>query len=49
MTTGELAQIARQYNARIWEIRKYLDQFNQTVKMTKGENGNNVYEIVETE
>jgi len=45
VTTGELSQIACQYNARIWEIRKYLEPLGQTVKMTKGENGNNVYEL----
>ena len=47
LSTGELSVLAPQYNARIWEIRRYLEQFGQTVKMTPGDNGNNLYEIVD--
>lgn len=47
VSTSDMAQVARQYNARIWEIRQYVEQFGQIVKMTKGDGGNNLYEIVD--
>ena len=47
VSTSDLIQIACQYNARIYEIRQYLQQFNQTVKMTPQTGGNNLYEIVD--
>ena len=45
VSTSDLIQIAYQYNARIFEIRKYLKQFGQMVKMTPQTGGNNIYEI----
>jgi len=44
--TNELSAIAKQYNARINEIRKILLDEGKTVDITaKGKHGNNRYEI----
>ena len=50
LTTGELSDIACQYNARLNEIRHTLQPLGLTVDLVKeGNNGNNEYAIVEFE
>ena len=41
--------MARQYNARIYEIRKHLEQKGFTVFCEKGEGGENWYQIMTIE
>lgn len=49
VTTDEASAIAKQYNARINEIRHVLQDLGLTVDETDGTGGNNKYEIVEFE
>ena len=48
VSTGELSSIALQYNARIYELRRWLEIYKgKTIKLVKkGKGGNNFYEIV---
>lgn len=45
VSTAELAEMAPQYNARIFEIRQFLKSYGYTVKRIHGENGMNYYSI----
>jgi|GEM_PF-5725197 hypothetical protein len=45
VSTGELAEMAPQYNARIFEIRKFLKDYGYTVKRFHVKDGNNYYMI----
>ena len=50
VTTSQLAEVACQYNARIFEVRQALRPLGLDVKLTqRNPNGNNVYEIVTTD
>ena len=45
-----MADVAKQYNARIYEIRKALEPFGRTVKLVeKHPNGLNFYKIANLE
>ncbi|MFH1370382.1 MAG: hypothetical protein ABII09_03735 [Planctomycetota bacterium] len=41
----ELAEMAMQYNARIWEIRRWLEPQGWTVVRERNENGLNYYHL----
>jgi hypothetical protein len=45
----ELSDIAMQYNARIYEIRKMLETYGKTVKMKRFGGGTNQYFIERTD
>lgn len=49
ITTGDLAAIARQYNARLNEIRHALAPIGLMIDEIRGQAGNNTYEIVPIE
>ncbi|GAH43380.1 unnamed protein product, partial [marine sediment metagenome] len=49
VTTDEASAIAKQYNARINEIRHALLELGLTVDEKDGQGGNNKYEIVKFE
>jgi len=49
MSTVELASMACQYNARIFEIRRHLEKKGFTVFCEKGEGGENWYYITTIE
>ena len=46
VSTKELVSVARQYNARLNEIRKHLARIGMTVDCMEGKAGNNHYRIV---
>ena len=46
ISTGELSDIAKQYNARIYEIREMLRPHGFKIECIKAEGGNNHYRIV---
>lgn len=46
VSTGELAAIACQYNARIYEIRKAIETVGLKIDLVeRGDNGNNFYQL----
>lgn len=48
VTTAEMASVACQYNARVYEIRAMLEGTGTTVKLVqRGANGNNTYGLRE--
>ena len=49
VTTGDLADIARQYNARVNEIRHALVKVGEMIDEIPGQGGTNYYEVVPLE
>ena len=46
VTTGQMASIGLQYNARLYEIRRALWPTGKDVKKFDGSGGNNIYKII---
>ncbi|MDD5501946.1 MAG: hypothetical protein PHH26_00595 [Candidatus Thermoplasmatota archaeon] len=49
LTTSDLAQIGRQYNARINEVRHALVKVGLMIDESRGKGGNNYYRVVPLE